>query len=180
MSRNGILLDSRSSGDEDSSHHWNEDRTVAGSTLAPADGGKDAWLFLAGSFVIETLTFGFSLAFGVLQEYYSTHEPFAESKNIATIGTTASVCNHSCSEGPANADSLLSGDHVPCTATLVHVTACPAFDTQDLTLYRTCHHMRRIRGKLVCDDDHPAHSPSRGVLFTWRGLYVCANDPVHG
>lgn len=93
MSRNGISLDSRCSGDEDSSHHWNEDRAAAGSTLAPADSGKDAWLFLAGSFVIETLTWGFALAFGVLQEYYSTHEPFAESKNIATVGTTASVCD---------------------------------------------------------------------------------------
>ena len=93
MSRNGISLDSRSSGDEDPSHHWNDDRAAAGSTLPPADGGKDAWLFLAGSFVIETLTWGFALAFGVLQEYYSTHEPFAESKNIATVGTTASVCD---------------------------------------------------------------------------------------
>ena len=93
MSRNGIPLESRGNSEEDPSHHWNDDGAAAGSTLPPADGGKDAWLFLAGSFVIETLTFGFALSFGVLQEYYSTHEPFAESKDIATIGTTASVCD---------------------------------------------------------------------------------------
>ena len=33
---------------------------------------------------------GFAFSFGVLQEYYSTHEPFASQPNgIATIGTVA-------------------------------------------------------------------------------------------
>ena len=36
---------------------------------------------------------GFAQAFGILQEYYSSHEPFAGSANIATIGSTATVCS---------------------------------------------------------------------------------------
>ncbi|KAF2198740.1 putative MFS monocarboxylate transporter [Delitschia confertaspora ATCC 74209] len=58
-------------------------------SLPPVDGGKDAWLFLAASFVVEALVWGFPFSFGVFQEYYSTHEPFAGSSNIAVIGTCA-------------------------------------------------------------------------------------------
>ncbi|KAI9925285.1 hypothetical protein ASPWEDRAFT_120703 [Aspergillus wentii DTO 134E9] len=57
--------------------------------LPPADGGKDAWLFLAACFVIEALIWGFSFAFGIFQNYYSTHEPFKGSGNTAIIGTCA-------------------------------------------------------------------------------------------
>lgn len=61
-------------------------------SLARADGGKDAFLFLAGSFVIEALVWGFPFSFGLFQEYYSSHEPFASNPGgIAVIGTTASV-----------------------------------------------------------------------------------------
>ncbi|OBT86281.1 hypothetical protein VE02_05576 [Pseudogymnoascus sp. 03VT05] len=54
-----------------------------------ADRGKDAWLFLAASTVIEALVWGFSFSFGVFQDYYSTHEPFAGATNIAFISTTS-------------------------------------------------------------------------------------------
>ncbi|KAF1969355.1 MFS general substrate transporter [Bimuria novae-zelandiae CBS 107.79] len=57
--------------------------------LPPVDGGKDAWLFLAASFVVEALVWGFPFSFGVFQDYYSTHEPFAGSGNVAVIGTCA-------------------------------------------------------------------------------------------
>ncbi|KAH6884797.1 major facilitator superfamily domain-containing protein [Thelonectria olida] len=56
-------------------------------SLKRVDGGKDAWLFLAACFVIEALTWGFPFSFGVFQDYYSTHEPFAGSTKIAIIGT---------------------------------------------------------------------------------------------
>ncbi|KAF7561868.1 hypothetical protein G7046_g2247 [Stylonectria norvegica] len=59
------------------------------SSLPPVDGGKDAWFFLAACFALEALTWGFPFAFGVFQDYYSTHEPFAGSPNIALIGTCA-------------------------------------------------------------------------------------------
>jgi hypothetical protein len=53
----------------------------------PADRGKDAWLFLASCFMLEALVWGFPSIFGVFQDYYSTHEPFAGSENIAIVGT---------------------------------------------------------------------------------------------
>jgi len=34
---------------------------------------------------------GFPFSYGVFQEYYSTHEPFAGDSNIAVIGTCAMV-----------------------------------------------------------------------------------------
>ncbi|KFY93003.1 hypothetical protein V498_04620 [Pseudogymnoascus sp. VKM F-4517 (FW-2822)] len=58
-------------------------------SLPPVDRGKDAWLFLAASFVIEALVWGFPFTYGVFQDYYTTHEPFAGSRNIAVIGTCA-------------------------------------------------------------------------------------------
>ncbi|UKZ71090.1 uncharacterized protein TrAtP1_012055 [Trichoderma atroviride] len=58
-------------------------------SLPPVDRGKDAWLFLAACFVLEALVWGFPFAFGVFQDYYRTHEPFAGSSKIAVIGTTA-------------------------------------------------------------------------------------------
>ncbi|OTB07091.1 hypothetical protein M426DRAFT_318449 [Hypoxylon sp. CI-4A] len=58
-------------------------------SLPPVDGGKDAWLFLAACFAIEALVWGFPFAFGVFQDYYTTHEPFQGSQNIAVIGTCA-------------------------------------------------------------------------------------------
>ncbi|OAL46661.1 MFS general substrate transporter [Pyrenochaeta sp. DS3sAY3a] len=58
-------------------------------SLPPVDGGKDAWLFLAAAFVLEVLVWGFPFAFGMFQEYYSSHAPFAGSRNITIIGTCA-------------------------------------------------------------------------------------------
>ncbi|KAJ4293448.1 hypothetical protein N0V90_008731 [Kalmusia sp. IMI 367209] len=67
-----------------------EDRGVhSPQELPPVDGGKDAWLFLTASFVVEALVWGFPFSFGVFQDYYSTHEPFAGSGNVAVIGTCA-------------------------------------------------------------------------------------------
>lgn len=60
-------------------------------SLPPVDGGRDAWLFLAASFMIEGLVWGFSFSFGIFQEYYSTHEPFAGQSNIALTGTCVMV-----------------------------------------------------------------------------------------
>jgi hypothetical protein len=90
-------------------------------SLPPADRGKGAILFLAAGFVVEALVWGqflffppsgksnrghamsqrctdlfagFPFSFGVFQEYYTTHEPFAsEPSGIAIIGTTATVWN---------------------------------------------------------------------------------------
>ena len=58
-------------------------------SLPPVDRGKDAWLFLAAAFIVEALVWGFPFSFGVFQDYYTTHPPFAGSQNIAVIGTCA-------------------------------------------------------------------------------------------
>lgn len=59
--------------------------------LPRVDGGKDAWLVLAGAFAIESIVWGFPFSFGVFQEYYQSHEPFSkDSSSTAAISTTAS------------------------------------------------------------------------------------------
>ncbi|PVH87663.1 MFS general substrate transporter [Cadophora sp. DSE1049] len=53
-----------------------------------ADGGRDAWLFLAACFAFEALVWGFPFSFGVFQSYYSTHAPFSNNhRGIAAVGT---------------------------------------------------------------------------------------------
>lgn len=59
--------------------------------IPPADGGKEAWLFLAACFIMEAVIWGFPFTFGLFQEYFSTHEPFASQGNTAIIGTCAMV-----------------------------------------------------------------------------------------
>lgn len=91
------------------------------SAILPPDHGRGAWLFLAGCFWIEGLTWskskfgsfhemdtvlyrcplktsaygiplGFPFSYGVFQKYYSTHEPFSSHPSgIASVGTTTLV-----------------------------------------------------------------------------------------
>jgi hypothetical protein len=92
---------------------------VLHSSLPPTDGGKDAWLVLAGCTILEALvwgessgrgwrcdfrqeltlrplTTGFPFAFGVFQEHYSRQEQFMDHiSTIPAIGTTATVGSHS-------------------------------------------------------------------------------------
>ncbi|CAK4001245.1 Monocarboxylate transporter 4 [Lecanosticta acicola] len=64
--------------------------SITYSRLPPADGGRQAWTFLAASFVLEGIVWGLPFSFGVFQVYYTSHEPFAsQSSSIAAIGTTA-------------------------------------------------------------------------------------------
>ncbi|KAK1450614.1 hypothetical protein CCUS01_02070 [Colletotrichum cuscutae] len=58
--------------------------------LPPADRGKEAWLVLLGCSLIQFPVWGYSLAFGVFQEYYGSHPDKLEgdTSNIAVIGTT--------------------------------------------------------------------------------------------
>ena len=59
--------------------------------LPQADGGKDAWRFLAACFVLEMMIWGFPFTFGVFQDYYSQHPPFQGQANIPVIGTCTMV-----------------------------------------------------------------------------------------
>jgi hypothetical protein len=68
------------------------DREHQHALVPPADGGKEAWLFLVGAFCVEGLIWGFPYSFGVFQEYYTTRAPFSEAPSgIASIGTSAMV-----------------------------------------------------------------------------------------
>ncbi|KAF2877389.1 major facilitator superfamily domain-containing protein [Massariosphaeria phaeospora] len=81
----------RTSGETAPYSHETVDTVEAteGFSLPPTDGGKDAWLFLLACFMLEALIWGFPASYGVFQEYYSTHEPFAGSGNIAVVGACA-------------------------------------------------------------------------------------------
>jgi hypothetical protein len=76
--------------------------------LPPIDGGRRAWLFMIGAFMIEgllwgTFTFhiqlpdlpltvlGFPLTFGVFQAYYEKTQQFGGSQNPAIVGTLCTV-----------------------------------------------------------------------------------------
>lgn len=59
-------------------------------SLAPVDGGKEAWRLLFAGFVFEALLWGFPLSFGVFVEYYSQLPEFKDSAFVSTIGTIAS------------------------------------------------------------------------------------------
>lgn len=39
----------------------------------------------------SNMTIGFTFSFGIFQDYYSTHEPFKSSGDIAIVGTCAMV-----------------------------------------------------------------------------------------
>lgn len=56
--------------------------------LLPTDQGHQAWLTLASAFLGNFLIWGFALAFGVLQEYYTSTRLFPSNTGIAAIGTT--------------------------------------------------------------------------------------------
>lgn len=61
-------------------------------SLPRADGGMQAWLFLAGCFATEALVWGFPFSFGVFQVYYCSHEIFSQDVSlVALIGTSATV-----------------------------------------------------------------------------------------
>ncbi|KAF1938230.1 MFS general substrate transporter [Clathrospora elynae] len=67
-----------------------EDEEIAALGPAP-DGGLKAWLNAAGGFCIFFSCLGFTSCFGVLQEYYSTHQLRDHTMNqIAWIGSLAS------------------------------------------------------------------------------------------
>ncbi|KAE8149951.1 major facilitator superfamily domain-containing protein [Aspergillus avenaceus] len=85
LSRSNLITD-------DSLGPPDEDQTE--SQLPPVDGGKHAYLFLAAGFMIEALIWGFSFAYGIFQDYYSSHESFKSSGNIAVIGTCMMGVNY--------------------------------------------------------------------------------------
>ncbi|KAI5207334.1 MFS general substrate transporter [Aureobasidium subglaciale] len=58
-------------------------------SLAPIDGGLQAWRVLLAAFMFEAILWGFPLSFGIFQEYYSTIPEFEGSPYITYIGSIA-------------------------------------------------------------------------------------------
>ncbi|KAL8834869.1 MAG: hypothetical protein Q9176_007234 [Flavoplaca citrina] len=58
--------------------------------LKPSDGGIAAWKVLFAAFMFEAMMWGFSVSFGVFQNYYSKLPEFHNDRNITIIGTMAS------------------------------------------------------------------------------------------
>ncbi|KAI4212267.1 MAG: hypothetical protein LQ351_004980 [Letrouitia transgressa] len=51
---------------------------------------KEAWLFLCAAFIMEALSWGMPLSYGVFQQYYGAHEIFNSNReNIAIVGSLA-------------------------------------------------------------------------------------------
>lgn len=67
-------------------------------SLPRADGGRQAWLLLAGAFVMEALVWGMVFSFGIFQEHYTNDELFhGQEAQIPLIGTIASGLVYMCS-----------------------------------------------------------------------------------
>ncbi|GAA5886990.1 hypothetical protein JCM6882_009408 [Rhodosporidiobolus microsporus] len=61
-----------------------------GRVLPPVDRGKDAWLFVAAGFILETFIWGFGFAFPSVLVYLQTHDPWQRSSlaALSAVGTT--------------------------------------------------------------------------------------------
>ncbi|KDQ20064.1 hypothetical protein BOTBODRAFT_27484 [Botryobasidium botryosum FD-172 SS1] len=59
--------------------------------LPPADGGVQAWSFLAFAFILEGITWGLIFSYGIFQDYYTHNPPFNTSSEtaIAAVGTVS-------------------------------------------------------------------------------------------
>ncbi|KAI0853412.1 MFS general substrate transporter [Daldinia vernicosa] len=62
-------------------------------SVQPADRGKAAYLVLSGCVLVQAPIWGYSLAFGIFQEYYSTHGAAVLPDGPGTPGTIASIGN---------------------------------------------------------------------------------------
>ena len=91
--------------------------------LPPADSGRDAWLFLFGSFMIEMFLWGFPFSFGVLQDYYTHHKPISlHPAGVSAVGTTCSVRLFS----PPTCQADGAGHHVPRSTPVVRCVSALA------------------------------------------------------
>lgn len=79
-----------SANSSDLDHLLSDDVSEASSSdLPPVDGGRGAWTFLLGCWLVEAMIWGFPLAFGIFQSTYAANELFKESNSVPTIGTLA-------------------------------------------------------------------------------------------
>ncbi|KAI1383877.1 MFS general substrate transporter [Hypoxylon trugodes] len=71
----------------------NNDRITTSQTLPQTDRGRAAYLVLAGCVLIQTPIWGYSLAFGIFQEYYTSSRGASILSGDRSAGTIASIGN---------------------------------------------------------------------------------------
>ncbi|OSS54394.1 hypothetical protein B5807_01084 [Epicoccum nigrum] len=86
----GLRRISQANADSNEMHQQQTVTEIEQVSLPPTDRGREAWLVLAGCSLIQIPVWGYSIAFGVFQEYYGSHPDKldGESSNVAVIGTT--------------------------------------------------------------------------------------------
>ncbi|KAG4423573.1 hypothetical protein IFR04_003255 [Cadophora malorum] len=62
--------------------------------LPPVDGGRQAWAFMIGAFMIEGLMWGFPLTFGVFQSYYQNNNTFTNNRYLSLVGTLTTAISY--------------------------------------------------------------------------------------
>ncbi|KAA8650628.1 hypothetical protein EYZ11_002742 [Aspergillus tanneri] len=73
-----------------SSHDQLDTPELEQTLLPPADQGRAAWLMLISCCIIQLPVWGFSLVFGIFQEYFSSHHNLqGNNGDLAVVGTTS-------------------------------------------------------------------------------------------
>ncbi|KAH7335031.1 major facilitator superfamily domain-containing protein [Rhizoctonia solani] len=75
----------------DESNYNGDSQKKSFDDLPPMDSGIRAWTFVASSFILETLIWGFGFTYGVFQEYFTREKTFGDASEAAlgAIGTVA-------------------------------------------------------------------------------------------
>jgi hypothetical protein len=84
-SSEGSDTESRSRGFRPSNSHSQREREIA--SLPPVDMGRDAWLFLVASTVVEAVVWGLPWSVGVLHHYWVA-EMFPNDESTLTLAAT--------------------------------------------------------------------------------------------
>jgi hypothetical protein len=135
--------------------------------IPPADGGKDAWLFLVGCFFVEALVWGFPFSFGIFQQYYTEHEPFSGSSSIAVIGTCSMVCNHFIRALRVKPIDNDVGNNVPRCPHSSHGTAEMATSETALLRRWIVHHVHSFGCQFFCADGDASCSDTGDHVCNW-------------
>ncbi|CRG92052.1 Monocarboxylate transporter 12 [Talaromyces islandicus] len=69
---------------------WQSPQEIEVPGLPPADHGRDAWMALVACVIVQLPIWGFSLAWGIFQEYLADADIRGDKDSIAVIGTTSS------------------------------------------------------------------------------------------
>lgn len=158
-------------------HQQQGHSSTAAAPLPPTDGGWPAWLFLLGSFMIEMFLWGFPFSFGVLQDYYTNHQPIARHpKGVSAVGTTCSV---SLPTSPRNTLLTSQGHHVPRCTPVVRSVPTLATNLPYKHAVRSCYCHQCYHPLLLCHVCLALDPYPRYTLCNWGRLSVLPSLHLH-